>query len=53
MKNRGFSPWGIQTLCSRAAFPLAFSLFMAIYWTTCLLSVPALPSDVVMLTREE
>ena len=43
----------VVDLCSRAAFPIAFSLFMAIYWTTCLLSVPALPSDVVMLTREQ
>ena len=47
----GLRPSAVD-LCSRGAFPLAFALFLAVYWTTCLLSVPALPDDVVMLSRE-
>jgi hypothetical protein len=48
----GWKPSAVD-LYSRYVFPGAFVLFQLIYWITCLLSVPVLPSDAVILNRVE
>ncbi len=48
----GWRPSAVD-LYSRALFPATFALFQLIYWMTCLLSVPALPEDAVILNRND